>query len=102
MYLKPRAFLVTNAAAATRLTTLNIKVASVIIQAERSNTGYVYIGDNQVSATNYGVDLASGDSITLSAKELGWADAKISLKDIWHFSSVSGDGVSCMFLDETD
>lgn len=99
MYFKIHHFIVTNAAAATRLTTVDIKAASVLIQAERSNTGVVYGGDDQVSATDYGFDLASGDSITFSAQELGLASGYISLKDIWHISSVSGDGVSVTYLE---
>lgn len=102
MYLKPNCFIVTNTAAATRLTTSDIKVSAVTLQAERSNTGVVYIGDSAVSATNYGFDLASADSVTFSAQELGMASGYISLKDIWHISSVSGDGVSVTYLERIE
>jgi len=104
MYLKPYASLKTVSAAGTQeqLTTSDLKVPTVLITAERSNTGYVYVGDNQVSSTAYGADLAAGDSIRISSKEYGWADAKISLKDIWIDVSVSGDGVSVMYLERTE
>lgn len=102
MYFITRCFLVTNAAAATRLTTIDIKTPSVLIQAERSNTGYVYIGDSALSTTNYGSDLASGDSVSYKAPELGMASTGISLKDIWHLSSQTGDGVSVTYLERVE
>ena len=100
MHLKPYAFLSTVAAAATseQLTTSNIRVPAVVITAERSNTGYVYVGDKEVSSTRYGVDLSAGDSIRMSAVDYGWANAELSLKDVWLDVSVSGDGVSVMYL----
>ncbi len=102
MYLKPHCFLVTNAAAATRLTTSDTKVPAVVITAEISNAGRVYIGDNQVSASNYGADLGPGDHVKMSAEELGWANANISLKDIWHFSGSTGDGVAVLYLERAE
>ena len=104
MYLKPYAFLktVTAAAAQERLTTSNVQVPAVVITAERSNTGYVYVGDKEVSSTQYGADLSAGDSIRILAADYGWADAKISLKDIWLDVSVSGDGVSAMYLERAE
>lgn len=104
MYLKPYAFLKTIASSSVRerLTTANLMVPAVLITAEVSNTGRIYIGDNQVSSTRYGADLGAGDSITLSAVELGWADAKMALKDIWLIPSVATDGVSAMFLERAE
>ena len=67
------------------------------ISAERSNTGFIYVGDGQVSSTYYGIDLDAADSITFTAVDLG-IPGFISLSDIWIDCSVSGDGVSVMFL----
>lgn len=104
MYLKPYTFLKTVGSNGTqvRLTTSDLKVPAVLITAERSNTGYVYVGDKEVSSSNYGADLRAGDSIRISSKEYGWADAKILLKEIWIDVSVSGDGVSVMYLERTE
>lgn len=106
MYLKPHCFLSTVASTAAgaqeRLTDSNIRVAAVTLQAERSNTGYVYVGDNQVSSTNYGVDLGAGDSITISAETFGSGSADISLKDIWLAVSVAGDGVAVLYFEMAD
>ena len=99
MYLKPHCFLKTVTTAGTQvpLRTNNIRAVAVTLTAERSNTGYVYVGDSEVSSTNYGFDLMAGDSYTISPVEFGLATAHISLKDIWLDVSVSGDGVSVLF-----
>jgi hypothetical protein len=101
MHLIPHCFLstVTTAATRERLTESDIKVPAVLLQAEKSNTGAVYIGDNQVSSTNYGVNLAAGDSVTISSKDFGLAAANISLKDIWLDVGVSTDGVSVLYME---
>ena len=101
--LKPHCFVKTVAATDTaeRLTTSNIVVPSAQIQAElvTANTGYVYIGDSEVSPTNYGLCMAAGDVASFNAEQLGWGKAQISLKDIWLRVSVNTDGVSCIYLE---
>ena len=73
-----------------------------MLQAEVSNTGQVYVGDDQVSSTSCGVELDSGDSITLDAAQLGFAEGKIRLKDIWLDVGTSTDGVWCMYLERVN
>ena len=82
-----------------QLTTSEKYVPAIAIQAEVSNTGQIYIGDNQVSATSCGIELDSGDSQTISAAALGMAHGQISVNDIWLDSSVSTDGVWCAYLE---
>jgi len=103
MNIKPLCFLSTVGTATTqeRLTPLDLTVGAVLITAERSNTGYVYIGDENVSSTHYGADLSAGDSIRMTAIDFGYeAGTQISLTDIWLDVSVSGDGVSVMYMEE--
>lgn len=102
MQLNPICFLKTVAVAGTqeRLTTNNLKVSAVMIQAEPTNTNYVYVGDSTVSSTNYGIVLAAGDLITLNAQLLGMGYALISLKDIWLDVDTNTEGVSCIYLVE--
>ena len=104
MYFKPHSFMktVSSTSVAERITTSDIKVSSVTMSAEGSNTGAVYIGDSQVSATVYGVDLGAGDEVTFTAQELGMASGYISLKDIWMLPSVSGDGVAVIYLERAE
>ena len=99
--LKPHCFVKTVAltTAAECLTTSNIVVPSVQIQAELTNTGYVYVGDSEVSSTNYGLCMSAGDVASFNAEELGWGRSQVSLKDIWLRVSVNTDGVSCIYLE---
>lgn len=102
MRLKPKAFrkTITTAGTRERLTTADRSIPAVVIQALTANTGIVYVGDSEVSATN-GLELSAGDSITLENDDLGNADAKISLKDIWLDVSISTDGVVAFYLERT-
>ncbi len=107
MYVRPNSFIKTVAATATpeRLVAAATatKARSVIIQAERSNTGNVYVGDSNVDAgSDYGVDLGAADSVTLSAADVGGKEGYISLRDIWLDVSIAGDGVSVLYLEEVN
>ena len=104
MYFKPHGFLkeVALTTARERLTTAETKVPAVVITGEVSNTGRIYVGDSQVSSTNYGADLGPGDSTIMSAAEMGWAGANISLKDIWLVPSVNTDGVAALYLERAE
>jgi len=57
----------------------------VTIIAKRGNTGYIYVGNASVSSSDYGVELAAKDSITLPVNNLNL---------VWIDSSVNGEGVS--------
>ena len=104
MHLEIRNFMKTVTAADTRepLTSLEVTPPALTITAERTNTGYVYVGDGSVSSTKYMVELDSGDSVTISAAELGWPYGMLSIKAIYLDVSVSGDGVSVGWLDKID
>lgn len=103
----PRCFrkAVTTAGTGEQLTTADIETPAVLIQAEVSNTGQIYVGDSQVnySATDAsiitGVELDSGDSISFDIADCG-EDAAINLSGIWLDAGVSGDGVWVTYLQE--
>ena len=98
---KPRCFTksITTAGTREQLTTAEIKVPALLIQAKVANTGQVYVGDKGVSSSNAGIELDSGDSFVLSAAEFGWEGGLIMLSDIWLDVSVSTDGVWCSYLE---
>ena len=98
---KPRIFKKVVAAAATRekLTSNKVRTPSVVIQAEVSNTGQIYVGDDQVAAAKTGIELDSGDAITLTAPNVGDSLSMISLEDVWVDSSVSTDGMWVTYLE---
>lgn len=74
----------------------------MVIQAEVSNTGQMYVGDETVAAANTGMELDSGDALTLTAPNIGNALSTIDLNEIWLDSSVSGDGVWVMYLERVN
>ena len=104
MHLELRNFMktVTDAGTREQLTSLEKMVPALTITAERTNTGYVYVGDKTVSSTQYMVELDAEDSVTISAAELGWPRGMLSIKDIYLDVSVSTDGVAVGWLDKID
>lgn len=101
MKTKPRCFVktVTTAGTQERLTTSELSVPAVLIQARLGNSGRIYIGDSDVSSSKTGIELKYGESISLCAAELGFEGALISLKDIWVDASKSADAVNVMYLE---
>jgi hypothetical protein len=98
MYLKLYCFItnVTTIGKRQQITTSNIRVPSINIQAKKSNTGHIYVGDNQVSSSHYGVDLESGDSVIMTSLVEGTV---LSVKDIWIDTSVDGEGIAVSYLE---
>ena len=94
---------VTTAGTAERLTDNDFKVDAVCIQALAANTNDAYIGDNQVDKDlKNGHCLDARESITFTAKDLGMADAKISLRDIWVDVDTSSEGVVATYFIRAD
>jgi len=95
MRLKPYQFVkrVTTAGTREQLTTAQIRVPAVLISAEKSNTGNMFIGNNQVAAAMTMAELGAGESIVFDASLYGDAGAKWDLSTFWLDTSVSTDGV---------
>ena len=91
--------IVTTATTAERLTDQEIYVPAVSIQAESDNTADIFVGDKNVSLTNAAFVLDARDLITITAQTFGWANANISLRDIWIDTDSSGDGVFWAYLE---
>lgn len=71
--------------AGTRQQLPNKPCREVTIIAKRGNTGFIYVGKNNVSSTVYGASLAELDSITLDIS---------NTNEVYIDASVSGEGVS--------
>jgi hypothetical protein len=71
--------------AGTRIQLPNLPCREITIIANRTNTGYIYIGGSDVSSTVYGSELAAKDSITIAVNNTNL---------IYIDASVSGEGVS--------
>lgn len=75
-----------------RLTSSPIKASYLLISAEVSNTGNIYIGNADVSATNAFLELDSGQRQAISPQDLGIKDGCFDLSQIWLDTSVNTDG----------
>jgi hypothetical protein len=93
---------VTTAGTREQMTTSNLRVPSVVIQAESDNTGRVYIGNSTVSSTNCFAHLGAGGSVSISAADFGLADAQIDLSQIWFDVGTSGDGAFCGYAERLE
>ena len=80
-------------ATAERLATAT-KCTSVTLTAETDNTGIVAVGSSAVVAalaTRTGIPLSAGDSVTIPV---------VDLSDIWLDTTVSGDGVTFVYVND--
>jgi hypothetical protein len=90
---------VTTAGTRVALAAATQRVRSLMIQAESTNTGVIYIGDITVSSTVKGATLTAGNSLTIEAPVMGQAGADdLDLASIYIDSSVNGDKVSVLFI----
>lgn len=87
---------VASAGVAVRLSSTDLYVKSVIIQARTANTDFVYVGDStaQLQALEprrslkvWGDNMDNGTS------------GKINLRDVWVNANVSGEGVTFTYLE---
>ncbi len=101
--LKPYVFRKAVTAAGTResLSASDIKCSYVRIQAESTNTGLMFVGDSQVSAT-LGIELkvsAQAGSRTVPYMELfAVGNDLISLRDIWVDAATTADEVQVLCM----
>ena len=89
---------VTTAGTRERLTERDISVPAVLIQAISTNTNDVYVGNDTVS-NSQGIEIDARDAVYISAKDLGWAEEKISLREMWIDADTNGEGVNVMYLE---
>lgn len=71
--------------AGTRVQLPNIPCREVTVIARRLNTGYIYAGDVNVSATVFGIELGAKEAYTF---------AVANANQVWIDSSISGGGIS--------
>lgn len=71
--------------AGTRVQLPDLVCSQVMIIAKRGNTGYIYVGGDDVSATVYGADLGELDCVVLPVS---------NTNEIYIDASVSGEGIS--------
>jgi len=82
---------VTTAGTRVQLSSTQILVVSLSIQASSSNTGVIYVGGPTISSTR-GVALSAGD--TLALLPMARQNEYYDLRSIWLDASVSAEGVT--------
>jgi hypothetical protein len=92
---------VTTAGTQIQVTSTPIYVESVYIEALGTNTGFIYVGDENVSSTAYAARLAAGEGFSLNVQK-GKADDRINLDNIWIDSSVNGEKAQVTYLKGED
>ena len=70
---------------------------SVIIEADPTNTGYVYVGDDSVSSSN-GSALLPGESLSVDTDVTGHAAEEVYLSDIYVDTATNGNKVRIQYL----
>lgn len=94
---------VTTAATAVRFSTGNEKPSSIYFEALGTNTGYIYIGLSNVSATNYIARLSAGQGFTMSVDGVNGINYRaggmgLQLSDYWADCSVNGEKVCWTYM----
>ena len=79
---------VTTAGTRVQLNTASVPCRVVLITGKLANTGYIYVGDVNVSSTAYGKRLLAGDSITIPIGNLNL---------VYLDASVNGEGVDYLY-----
>ena len=83
---------VASAGTAVRFTTAPTPIKSVLIHANATNSGIVYVGDSTTSATTT-PPLAAGSSLEIKFKD-DVDETAGDLSDFWLDSASSSDGVT--------
>lgn len=74
-----------------------IKPASIYIEAKAANTGYIYVGVDTVSSTQYITRLAAGEGLELASPDPS-NRMGIQVSSIYIDSSVNAEGVNFSYL----
>lgn len=81
-----------------RVSSTEVLTPSIIITAAHGNSGNIYVGDANVSSTQYAVVLAAKSSYVLEAPKTRNHVEDLSLSDIYVDAATSGDDVRVAYL----
>lgn len=81
-------------------TNASIAVTSLYFEALGTNTGYIYVGDADVSSTNYVARLSAAEGFSVSIDNAGRSTtgAELQLSAWWVDSSVNGEKCQVTYL----
>jgi len=83
----------TTAGTSQRLVAAPNLVLTTTISASPSNSGYIYVGDSNVSSTRYAARLAAGEFVVIDGPSAEGGSDSFDLYDIYIDGSASSDKV---------
>lgn len=90
---------VTTTGTRVQVSTSDLAVTSVVIQAAPANTGNIYVGDDAVTSTRNSATLEPSRAWSISADGSGRAgQEEFVLSDFWVDSATSGDKVNVSYI----
>ena len=91
-----------SAGTAQAFSATDIVAESVLLSAPAGNTGVIYIGDADVSATNAAFILVAGGSVVLDMPRISGGNDMTNLK-LWYFDGgTTGDDVTVGYIQRTN
>jgi len=92
----------TAAGTAQALSATPILAQVVILNAKTGNTGLIYVGDSDVSATEAAFSLAAGETVIIPMAEMSGGNTDTDLKD-WYFDgSTTNDDLLVGYLQRSN
>lgn len=88
------------AGTAEQLSATSFYVDSLIIQANPTNTGYVYVGDS-TAASGTGYVLAAEDVLTIGGNDRRGGNDQFDIADIYLDVSVGGEGIRWLYIKQS-
>ena len=69
-----------------------------MITAVAGNTGTIYIGDSNVSATRYAVKLAAGDGVSIDSPNVAGGSDFLDMSEIYFDGGTTGDDIAVGYI----
>lgn len=89
---------VASAGSAEQISTSAIAVTSIYIEADKDNTGNIYVGDSNVSSARYTAKLAAGEGVTLKADQIPRQDDELILSDYYIDADVNAESAQISYI----
>lgn len=74
------------------------RTPSIVITADPSNVGDIYVGDASVDGDNAAIILEAGDTAVIDGKTLGGNGDYIDLSNVYLDASISGEKVRAGYI----
>lgn len=89
---------VATAGTQVQVSTSNLPITTIVISAPAANTGVIYVGNSDVSATT-GIEVAKGTSVSITADMSGRAGGEeFILSDFWIDAATDGDKANVLYI----